>query len=200
MSESSTEVVQPEAANLPELRALYDPAMDFQRLALEAQYFSRGFRLVYKDELIGVPHVIISVTYREGYTSEDKKVVGDYVSIEAVVADKATMNSAQVRSQLEGELTVYPNEAVVYNDGGTGIRRALTELFDQIGLIDVGAPKGDENRFDKPYSLWADGADAAQYGITADTNGEKFRYVAMRGLRKSDYDSPYGPATTFYIG
>ncbi len=179
----------------------YDPDRDFRKLALEASYFSKGFRLVEKEDMIGVPHVIIGVTYREGFPREGNvKNPGDYVSIEAVVADKYTLASNPVKHMLPGELTVYPNESVVYNDSGTGIRRDLTNLMHRIGVIDVGPAGTDENEFDRQFQVWAAGADRAQNGIVADLDGVAFRYVAMRGLRKSEYESPYGPATTFYFG
>lgn len=188
-----------------ELR-LYDPDMDFRKLALEATYFSKGYRLVHKEDLEAVPHVIIGVTYREGFSRAG--AAGDYVSVEAVVGDKDTLALPQVRAMRAGlpELTVYPNESVVYNDSSTGIRRALTQLFQQIGLIDVGKPRNkDENPFDKPYQFWAAGDELATSGIITDANGEKFRYVAMRGLNKSEYKwkDPHGkeqPATTWYFG
>lgn len=207
-------MTQPDTAiQLPEteesrmtLYGLYNPDLDFRKLALESQYFSKGFRLVdNKDYLIGVPHVIIGVTYREGFPREG--MAGDYVSIEAVVADKATLDTPPVRSQLPGELAVHPNEAIVYNDSGTGIRRTLTELFHNTGLIDVGNPgkNSDLNVFDRPFQQWVSGADRATTGIVATVNGEPFRYLALRGLRRSDYEwtDPSGnehPATTHYFG
>lgn len=204
MSEMAPEAAVAVPETSTELRVMdmawgHDPARDFQTLALEAQYFSKGFRLVQKADLLGVPHVIIGVTYREGYTRADKKP-GDYVSIEAVVADKATLESSPVRHALPRELTVWGNESIVYNDGGTGIRRELTQMFHSLGLIDVGTPKKNENPFDRPYQEWVKGADLATTGIEADAEGVAFRFVCMRGLRKSEYESPFGPAVTFYIG
>lgn len=183
------------------LAGLYDPDRDFRKLALESHYFSKGFRLVDKEALIGIPFVIIGITYREGFPRGESKKPGDYVSVECVVADKDTMNSPVVRSQIPdpNNVTVYPNESVVFNDSGTGVRRTLTALLSDMGIVDVGTVKKDENGYDKPFQSWADGAERATTGVIADPDGEKFRYVAMRGLRKSDYESPYGPATTFYI-
>lgn len=175
-----------------------DPARNFQTLALEAQYFSKGFRLVDKDFLVGVPHVVIGITYREGFPRE-KGMPGDYISVEAVVADKQTLESSPIRHMLPPDLKVWAEESVVYNDSSTGIRREFTGLFHSIGLIDVGAPVANENPFDRPYHQWMHGADIATTGITEDAQGVPFRFVAARGLRRSDYESPYGPATTFYI-
>jgi hypothetical protein len=192
-----------DGGELSVMRGLYDPDLDFRKLALEAQYFSRGFRLVDKDELLGVPFVVINFTYRPGFTVAG--IQGDFVSCECVIADAATLGSPQVRHQLgERELTVYPNEAVVFNDGGTGCRRYLTELASDMGIADVGLPlKNDKSKYDKPYSMWAAGADDAEKGITADLNGNPFRFIAMRGLRKSEYEIPEqygkGDACTYYF-
>jgi len=200
MSESATgtEVVPYED------RALYigyDPDLDFRKLALESKYFTRGFRLLGKDALIGVPHIVIGVTYREGFPREGK--AGDYVSVEAVVADAKTLASNPIKHQLPvppDQLSVYPNECVVYNDSGTGVRRYLTELFHNIGLVDVGPAKGDASPYDKPFQLWKSGADLATTGIVADNDGDAFRLPVMRGLRRSDYEWEGQPATTYYLG
>jgi hypothetical protein len=204
-----SEVAVPESSTdrrIAEVAFGYNPDRDFAKLAMEAQYHSRGFRLIEKSALIGVPHVIIGVTYRPGYPRADKEP-GDYVSIEAVIATKEILNSPQVVHMLRKEqgispddLEVWGNESVVYNDSGTGIRRSLTELFHEIGVIDVGPPKSGENMYDRQYQVWANGEDRATTGIVADLNGEPFRYTAWYGLRKSEYESPYGPATTYYLG
>lgn len=177
----------------------YDPDNDFRNLALEAQFRSRGFRLVSKDDMVGVPHAIIGVTFREGFPRDGQ--MGDYVSIEAIVADKTSLDSAPVKSMLPADMTVWPNEPVVYNDSSTGIRRELVRVFHSIGMVDVGQSSNpDENTFDRQFQLWADGADKAQMGFTKNDFGGKAIYLALRGLRRSDYESPYGPATTFYFG
>lgn len=192
----------PETAT--ELRELanwtgYDPDLDFRKLADQLTGVARGFRLVDKAVLVGVPHIILSVTYRLGYPRNS--VPGDYVSVEAIVADKATLESNPVRHILPTDLSVWGNEPIIYNDSSTGIRRSLTALFQRMGIIDVGpATNKNENAFDKQFQLWANGAERAQDGINADLDGVPFRYLAPRGLRRSDYESPYGPATTFYLG
>lgn len=198
----STEVATTEEGVL-EFRMLYDPALDFRKLALESEYFARGFRLIEKDWIKAVPFGCCSVTYREGFIRDN--VQGDYISLEAVVADKETLDMPQVRlgyaEAHEGvtDLYIFPNEPVVFNDGSTGVRRTITKLLHDTGTIDVGGKEDDPRRFDRPMSLWKSGAEEAQAGITAFANGKPFRYFAARGLRRSDYESPYGPATTFYF-
>lgn len=194
------------------IRNMYDPDLDFEKLVIEAgsdAFYTRGFRLVDKDWLLGVPHAIIGVTYRPGFKNKDTGVVGDYISVEAVVASEGVLNSIPVKSQLPDELNVYPNEAVIYNDGGTGVRRKLTEVFQALSLIDVGpSRKKGEVALDKPFSLWLAGQDTASSGIydyvNADGERKPFRYVALRGLRKSEYSNEYTPAgetaTTYYFG
>jgi hypothetical protein len=177
----------------------YDPDLDFEKLAQEAQYYSRGFRLVKKEALLGIPHIIISAIWREGFERNGRP--GDYVSVEAVVGSTAVLDSGPARAMREHrELAVYGNEAVVYNDSGTGIRRALTDTFAREGMIDVGSQGGPgENVYDRPYQEWAAGADLATQGITTDRQGRPFRFAALRGLRVSDYDYKGKPARTWYF-
>jgi hypothetical protein len=179
--------------------SLLDPDLDFRRLALEATHYARGFRLIDKDDLIGVPHAIVSVTYRPGFKNKDTAVVSDFVSVEAIVADPATLEMAPIKAMLPDPLRVYGNEPVVYNDGGTGIRRDLTRYFADMGLIDTGKGRADENPYDRPVTQWADGADLAMTGITAVATGERLAYICTRGLRKSEYENEYGDGVTFYI-
>lgn len=178
---------------------LFNPDLDFVKLAQTATFVSRGFRLVEKGDLEGVPFVVVNATFRDGYITD--KIQGDYVSLECVVAVKDVLNSAQVKAQTGGrEISVYPNEAVIINDGGTGIRREMVELLHNSGAINVGGDANDPRRFDRPASMWADGKDAAYAGFSLLPTGEKFTYFAMRGTRRSEYDSPYGPAVTWYFG
>lgn len=200
MTETETAVAttEPTESRL-DIYSAYNPDMDFRKLALEATYFAKGFQLLEdKDALEGVPFVVVGVTYREGFPREGQ--AGDYVSIEAVVADRDTLANPAVARYLPQPLTVFPNQAIVFNDSSTGVRRTMTQLFHETGLIDVGTVKGDENPFDKPYQSWKAGAELATTGIVATATGEAFRYLALRGLRRSDYEWQGQPATTFYFG
>jgi hypothetical protein len=183
----------------------YNPDLDFRKLAAEATGAAAGYRLVAKESLLGIPHVIIGVTYREGFPRQG--VAGDYVSVEAVTADKDTMDRYTVKGFQRGNTEpVWPNEPVVYNDSGTGIRRALTAMFHQLGVIDVGEPQQPdyENVYDRAFQFWAAGADEAAAGITAIPYGTRenqpLRYVVARGLRVSTYEFQGSPAETFYLG
>lgn len=206
MTEAHSESAEMVPVDATETRALssiglYDPDLDFRKLAHEATHFAKGYRLVKKEALEGVPHVILAITYREGFPRAGSP--GDYVSLECIVADKDTLNSGPVRASLPippDQLTVFPNEPVVYNDSSTGVRRQITELLSQMGMINPGKPTGDENRYDKPFQRWTAGDNLATDGIITDQNGEAFRYVAIRGLRKSEYEWEGQPATTWYIG
>lgn len=206
MSEVAPRTVDPETGEVLDVttaRGLYNPDLDFRKLVQSALFYSRGFRLIEKDQLINVPHGIVTVTYREGYLAEG--IQGDYVSCESVVASQDVLDLPQVRHTLPAELTVWPNQSVIYNDGGTGIRRTLTQLFHESGLIDVGGDMNDERRFDRPFTMWDKGSDLAQKGITAsDFDAEGFLYAALMGLRRSDYPIPEqygkGDATTWYFG
>ena len=201
-----TDIALPPEASISEFRGLYDPELDFRKLASEVQagYAARGFRKVDKDALEGIPLMIVGVTYRDGgLIREGSPVRRDYVSCETVVADRETLNLPQVQEQIgDRVLRVWPNEPVVFNDGSTGVRRALTRLFHNTGLINVGGNFAEDGprTYDRPMDLWESGQDLAADGITATANGEKFVYMSIRGLRKSEYESPFGPAVTWYFG
>lgn len=182
----------------------YDPDMDFRHLALDALYQSRGFRLVDKEALIGVPFVVVGITYRPGIAKPGTEE-GDYVSVECVVADKDTLLTPPVQDMLPADLRVFGNEPVVFNDGSTGVRRTITELLQTIGLIAVGTGKNkDEYPFDRPFQIWDNGQDRATAGFTKndDEFGGRGMYVALRGLRLSEYPNPAGgskPSQTYYF-
>ena len=179
---------------------LYNPDDDFRKLALDTYYISEGFRLVDKEDLIGVLFVVKRVVWREGFPREGTE--GDYVSCECIIADRATLESEPVKRHLPTPLAVYANEPVVFNDSGTGIRRRMTRLIHEAMLVDVGQPlTADQNEFDKPFQTWASGAGMAQAGIGGSdlTPAKGGLYLALRGLRKSEYLWNGQPAVTYYF-
>jgi len=182
---------------------LYNPDDDFRKLALDTYYVSEGFRLVDKDELIGVPFIVKRVVWREGFPRNG--VEGDYVSCECIVADRDTLDSEPIKRRLPSPLTVYGNEPVVFNDSGTGCRRRMTRLVHEAMLIDVGQPgtpkEEFQNEFDKPFQTWASGAGMAQAGIGGSdlTPAKGGLYLALRGLRRSEYDWHGQDAVTYYF-
>lgn len=202
---TEAEVVQPgkELVNATEAReymaALYDPDMDFRRAALDAAYTAHGFRLVNKSELEGVPFIIKRIVYREGKPRAGMK--GDYVSVECIVADREILSDPIVATHLPA-IHPYGNEAVIFNDSGTGIRRQLTMMCEQHNLINVGKLVEGENPYDRQFQRWESGAEAAQEGFRADEDfGHRSIVRALRGLRVSEYVHPeYGEASTWYFG
>ena len=189
---------------------LYDPDLDFKKLLSEAggdAFWSQGFRLVDKDDLLGVPFIIISATYREGFPRAGVK--GDYVSIEAVVAGADILASKPVMTTIMKQqssvktpfdVPVFPNEAVIFNDGSTGVRRQITQRLEEAGLFDCGPDEGDALvPWDRQCQKWLKGSDLLGERIVTLSTGVPFRYVCRRGLRKSEYENEFGDATTYYI-
>lgn len=107
-----------------------------------------------KARLLGVPHIITRVTYRPGIEERD------YVSVEAVVGTGYALEKEIKRGRIPGvstyaELSVDAEEHIVYNDGSTGIRRQLTHLLHNMGLIEVPNVGQDLSVFDSPYTDWS---------------------------------------------
>lgn len=192
--ETSTELAL--AGDFP----MWNPDNDFRKLALDAYYVSEGFRLVDKEDLLRVPLVVKRVVWREGFPREGAE--GDYVSCECIVANRELLETEPIKSHLPEPMTVYGNEPVVFNDSGTGIRRRLTKLVHEAGLIDCGQPMTeDQNIFDKPFQMWHSGAGVAQAGISGDdlTPVKGGLFLALRGLRMSEYDWHGQDAVTYYF-
>lgn len=148
-----------------------------------------------KNLLLGVPHVITRVTYRPGI--DDK----DYVSVEATLGDYAALSHAVLRKWIPNVATVDdlvfdPEERIVYNDGSTGIRRQLTMILHNAGIINVG-PVEDGFSYDRPYTEWESfnqvgkmnnesGDDKIEVpDIQHNGNDAPLAIFAMRGLRVS---------------
>lgn len=176
-----------------------------------------GFTPVAKEEMIGVPHFITRATYWTPRENRDGTLQRGFVSVEATVGSADMLASAIRRKWIPGierleELRLEPEEQIVYNDGGTGIRRQLTEMFDHLGVIrvtDQPTTKGDRSIYDRPWPEWHAISQlrmqgehkVPSIGAMPTKNGKLQPLVikVMRGLSRSDYDSDFGDATTFYL-
>lgn len=166
-----------------------------------------------KARLLGIPHIITRATFRPGI--EEK----DYVSIEAVVADRGTLEYEVKRGRVPNvdsyaDLTVEPEERIVYNDGSTGVRRQLVHLLHNMGLIEVPNVQQDLAVFDTPYFDWQtftqvglmNGAGEDEKievpDFTLSPSGAPLAIVVEHGLRLSTFPNPTNPkamSEVFYL-
>jgi hypothetical protein len=188
----------------------FNPDMEFRKLALEATYIHMGYTLVDKSMLEGVPMVVLGVTFREGIPRNGEW--GDYVSVEAICGGQADLNRNIRLGMLDGSnLTIDPNEPVVFNDGSTGVRRQLAQILHESSLINVGPTpeekEGLKSQYDRPFQFWIpeDYASTAEQtdksvGFHTMATGEPLRFLFRNGLRSSEYEwSPGNLATTYYF-
>lgn len=160
-----------------------------------------------KDNLINVPFVITSFTFRDGILRNKKPT--NYVSVELVTADKVTLDGLIRRRRVQADVYTFiePEESLVINDGSSGICRQAIAYLHAKGFITVPDGPNDgpvgECRWDIHRSMWIPGA-AWPNGVDFDQTGPyHVRFYCPRGLRSSDYANPNGgidEATTFYIG
>lgn len=167
-----------------------------------------GFTLVSKDELLGVPHVITKVTYWKPLAEQ----LG-MVSCEATVASIPILERAIERGWIPhvtniSQLKLEPNERVVYNDGGTGIRRQITQLLNQVGVINVGREDvEDGSRFDVAWPEWEEfseyrrqSAEVGNVPCCSRVGDRPFLLNVVRGLSVSEYSNDYASdAKTYYL-
>lgn len=163
------------------------------------------------DDIVGVPFMGFKVVFREGVQRRDIPWRDDYASLELRVAPAAVILRDLTRIQTRRRsfkvpaLTVeqaasLPGEQLVINDGSTGLYRQIVQYLAAKGLIKL--PDGDEEGekgetiYDLPRSQWLAGAEEATEGID-------IQLRCSRGLRFSEYPSPYLPdgemAKTWYI-
>lgn len=185
--------------------------------AMAGAYASIGGVLpLEKAFLEGVPHVITRYVF---WTPQ--KGTG-MVSVEAIVASQAVLNRLIGRGKLNAErLAVEADEHVIYNDGGTGIRRQLVQFGQLIGALSVGHGKGKtsmpedgklgESRYDLPWTQWTSFAQTASQGkddagidvyvpCVETMNGAPLRLRVTTGLRVSEYKNDTGDNATWYLG
>lgn len=140
------------------------------------------------DNLVGVPFLVESVTFRPGDINIAPKgqtaVYRDYVSVEALIHPAYQKKFKRSR--------------VVFNDGSTGIYRQVVAYLAARGYVTVDetvaekAPSN-ESRYDVSYSQPTTPGEPnkpAEFSV---------RLYCPEGLRKSGYTSEYGEAETWYL-
>jgi hypothetical protein len=185
-------------------------------LGLES-YRVTGFALLDKRELLGVPHIITRVTYWRPNKNKDGSLQLGMVSVEAILGDIDTLLMAINRRWVPNvddmtQLKLQPNERIVYNDGSTGIRRQLTQLFHKIKLINVGSMTAEEEKSGAAFDrAWPDWESFSQFrrqseevgdvpSIGLDHRGRPLVIRADRGLSVSEYSNSYtDEGETFYL-
>lgn len=185
-----------------------------------AGYSLPGFTEVDKAWMIGVPHVIVRVTYWV-----PKMGIG-HCSIEAYSGTAGMIERAMRRNKIpasalaaDGKPLVEPEEAIVYSDGSTGVRRQVTKLLNTYGLIDVGHAEFPEegqlgeSRYDvswagdgKKEPGWESFSGTRMQGpvevpcIEEDHNGNPLRIKVVGGLQVSEYSNRDGiDGLTYYL-
>lgn len=140
------------------------------------------------DLLVGCPHLIEGVTFREGDVNIAPKgqpvVHRDYMSLECLVRP-----DYQAR---------FKRPRVIYNDGSTGIYRQVVKYLAERGLVTVDETlpeegPANETRYDVSFS---------QPTTPGEPNKPVFIPVSLyapEGLRKSDYTNEYGESQTWYL-
>lgn len=210
---------------VPEGRNLVFPddndyaVMSYDELMGMETFRVSGFTILSKDELIGVPHIITKVTYWQPLAGR----IG-HATCEATLASPEYLSRAIGRGWIPNvsnvsDLRIEPNERIVYNDGSTGIRRQLTQLFHHRGAIDVGHEDvQDDSRFDTPWPDWESFTETRRQSAAAgdvpcvskvlvSTSADREAVYkplilrADRGLRVSEYANEFtDDGRTFYLG
>lgn len=178
--------------------------MSFKELAASADVVTGHELERDKGLLVGVPFVVTSATFRDGTLrmTPRGKMPTNYLSIEVVVADNATLaqrvNSG--RMNVAQRQRIIAEEMLVINDGSTGIARQVTAYLHSKGLITVpdGPESGavGESRYDVYRTDWVKGFD-----INNPDPRFTISLLCPRGLRSSEYTNDMSPdeATTYYL-
>lgn len=204
-----TEIVEEEKSALirvdPDRKDIHE--YTFDELAEMQAYVLDGFSELDKAELLGVPHIITGVTY---WLPKPKQ--RGFIAVEATIASPHILGEAVRRGWIKGvtdmaTLRFSPNERIVYNDGGTGVRRQITKQLQKHGLIDVGHADMDDTRFDLPWTQWNSFSESREQGdkglvpsLEHNHVGDPLIIFAMRGLSVSEYSNEHtDEGKTYYI-
>lgn len=163
-----------------------------------------------KEELVGVPFIIVRVTFRAGEfkkMGEDRP--RDYVSVETITAPRPLFERVVPRNRrrykddgVPVETTIGPNETIVFNDSSTGVKRQIVSYLHQRGFVtvhpdiprnimDLSGELG-KNPLDEYVDNWTHKGDS--------TEGIVIRLKAPRGLRVSNYENEFTPeGKTYYL-
>lgn len=195
-------------------------SLSFDEIMAQLADTNSGIKVVSRDlikdkgELIGVPNVITRIAFIPGDFPGT-----DYVALEATVASETVLKDEIQKGRLTivndvKNLSVEPDQTIVYLDGGTGIRRQVVAMLVRFGIVTVpevgtfehivnGRPV--ENPLDLPFPMWtsctqmSDGDDPRPV-ITHDHNGNQLALMSLRGLRMSEYDNDHAKGNiTFYL-
>jgi len=177
--------------------------------ANEEFYEVPGFALVTdKRSVLGLPFSILRVTYQQPVADKANDFgERDYVSLQCIVHDQKSIDECLRRGLIPNDQVSYdPGERILINDGSTGIRRQVTQMLHQWGLINVGDVNSN-NDYDKPWTKW-ETDEFDQFEMQADVvvpsfgtnhNGNRLHIRVPRGLRASMYTNEYGDGVTFYL-
>jgi len=156
-----------------------------------------------KLALVGVPMIVTRVTYRPKTSLQER----GYVSVEAVLGSEKFIRNAISRNWMPGvtdlsQFRYAPDEKIVFNDGGTGIRRQLTMILHAQERLNVGEIV-DDATFDIDWTEWQSFDTSTKQKVgDQEIQVPDFRDVrvaATRGLRVSNYTIEGQQSTTFYL-
>jgi hypothetical protein len=190
----------------------------------DAMHFTRS-TLIKRDEgagkygLIGIPFVITKVTFQPRTQQEIDDQQYGYVSCEATIFPHDYVLRNCVRGFVPNVITVeawtesyklFPEEQIVINDGGTGIRRDLVRMFYDNGMIEMDLPTGTGRDFDAPWDTWKGFSQSTKRQVedeiisipefSQSPSGGRLLITVERGLRASkDPAAPKGHSDTFYL-
>lgn len=172
-----------------------------------------GGELEKAESLVGVPFIILRITFRKGdFARKDKAhdgEPGDYASVDLMTAPADVIQRRIERGKIEtGTVIADPNSHLVLNLSGTAAYRELVEMLEFKRLIQLPeGPRGGEfgeSRFDTPVRLWGiHNVARIKYGDDGTYQSAEFdvRIHAPRGLRVSTFDNRHGKdISVYYLG
>jgi hypothetical protein len=170
-----------------------------------------GGELEKAESLIGIPFIIVRMTYRLGDFARIANVdprPGDYVSIDLITAPADVIAKRRERGRIPEGVNADPDEHLVLNLSGTGAYRQLVSYLEARRLIVLPeGPDGGEfgaSRLDTPVAEWKIfqtakiGHDAEGHYQSAEFD---VRLRCPRGLRVSQFDNRHGKdIEVYYLG